>query len=235
MPFNPPTTEHIIFPSGIDSFPTVYDANSANVAERYTKVWAEYHNKLRNFIGKLQPLCSKKTAYDGTLSVTNLSYWTLDPAPTLHDILYGNAKQAFNQGKSPPSHILPFEIVITNSLDNYGAWPRLSGRAHGSVPMLYQSTSENINKITNGMDFHSNKPMCQCTLRRGTYIRNNYFCSNWIVTSYCLPGLDTLVIRGSIIDIRDTAVVTSSLPSLSTHFPNGDDVYLNVVIIGAKS
>ena len=73
-----PIDETIIFPNGLDDFPTVYDGGTADVSTSLTKVWAEYSNKIRNLIGVLQPCLQLKTAGgDGTLTgLTTVSILT---------------------------------------------------------------------------------------------------------------------------------------------------------------
>ena len=232
MANNPPTNELIRFTEtgATDSFPTVFNAGNSSVAERYTKVWAEYHNKIRNFIGIVEPLCNIRTAENQGIS--SLTYWGLNPAPTLYDILYGSAKKACTLTKAPPSNILPFEIVITSSTDDYTNWTK-QGSNQGPVPMLYQAPSALINKIVYGNLFDL-RPMVQCTIRS---INETTFSTKWAVSSYCITGVDTLLIRGAIIDITGTAKTTAGLPPLTgttAHF-DGANQYLNVTIVGVRT
>ena len=57
MPYNPTTDESIKFlqTGAKDPFPTVYDAGTPSIPDRFKKVWAEYHNKIKNFIGVVEP------------------------------------------------------------------------------------------------------------------------------------------------------------------------------------
>ncbi len=230
---NPPTNETILFPNAKDSFPTVYDAGTATIAERYTKLWAEYHNKLRNFIGTVEPLVGPDTATsDGSLK--GLTMFTLNPAPTIHHIIRGSSRLAYDQGRHAPTQVLPFEIVITSSSDNYGNWPNIGS---GPTPLLYKSTTAQLNQIVGNVNFLNLRPMTQVTLRRGTpYIRANAFSSRYLVSHYATAGNDTLLIRGCICDMNGGSPITSQLPPLnaSGHFPNGDDQFLNVVIMGVR-
>lgn len=227
--YNPPTDESIKFPVQKDTFPTVYNAGSTSIADRYTKVWAEYHNKIRNFIGIVEPMCSSNTASDPSGSLKRITYWRLNPAPSLAHILYGNAKMAYDLGKAPPSMVLPFEIVITNSLDNYDNWPKL----RGTLPMLYYASSTDLNNITK-TDFMSSKPLVQCTLRKGTEISTSSPAPTLLVNSYCIPGTDTLLIRGAVIDPLGTPFVTTTLPSLSKHFQDIENIFINVSLVGVR-
>ena len=230
MPYNPPTDELVKFlETGVkDPLPTTYDAGNSAVAEKYTKVWAEYHNKLRNFIGIVEPLCSTSSAENqGLLSLT---YWTLNPAPLLLDIFYGSAKKAIVLGKTPPTNIFPFEIVITSSTDDYTAWHKQTGLT--SPPMLYQASQANINKIVLG-NMATIRPMVQCCIKSTS---SNMFSTRWTVNSYCVNGADTLLIRGSIIDNlgAHSPMSTTSLPSLSQSFPGADAQVMNVTLVGAR-
>ena len=228
--FNPPTSENIIFPEGgKDSFPTVYDAGNTSIASRYTKVWAEYHNKLRNFIGKVEPLVKSDGAFDESKSLHGISLWTLSPAPTIGDIIYGYAKTAYNLGKLPPSKILPFEIVITSSLDSYSNWPSLGS----TCPILYQASSATINSIigVGNTNLFTFKPMVQCNLRNATPL--NGVVPNWLVTSHCIAGTDTLLIRGAIINGMASVADPNDLPTSPTLFFN-NSLVLNVSIVGAR-
>lgn len=230
---NPPTNEQIIFPNAIDSLPTVYDAGSAAVAERYTKIWAEYHNKIRNFIGTVQPMLTPNTATsDGSLK--GLTLYTLNPAPTIHNIIRGFAKDAFDAGRHAPTQVLPFEIVITSSNDDYSHWPNTGG---GTTPLIYQTTQTILNQIVGNINLFHLRPMTQITLRRSSpFIQLDQYSSRWIVNHYAIPGADTLLIRGCLCDLNDMAPIGSQLPPLNEdgHFPNGDDQYLNVVLMGVR-
>lgn len=228
MPYSPPTDESIKFlQTGVkDVFPTVYDSGTASVTEKYTKVWAEYHNKIRNFIGIVEPLCDTRTALNDGLN--SLTYWTLNPAPTLNDILIGSAVRAYNLGKSPPTTVFPFEIVITNSSDSYVNWNKLSGLS--VPPMLYQKPTNLLNKIAFGSLF-SIKPMVKCCIKS---TNETYYSTKWAVNTYCINGTDTLLIRGSIIDLSGTGIVTSQLPPITSSFPNGDIQKLHVTLVGAR-
>lgn len=230
MASNAPTNELIKFlETGVqDAFPRVYNAGNTSIATRYTKVWAEYYNKIRNFIGIVEPLCTTETAHD--YGVSGITHWTLNPAPSLYDIMYGSAKKAYDQGFAPPTTIFPFEIVITSSLDNYSSWPKLSGGA-GTVPMLFQASSTNINKIVRG-DISTIKPMVQCTIKSSNPA---YYSTRWSVNSYCISSADTLLIRGSIIDVNGTAAITTSLPPISSSFPDGALHFLNVALVGVRT
>lgn len=228
----PPTDESIKFlqTRAVDPFPTVYDAGDSSIDIRYTKVWAEYYNKIRNFIGVVQPIAENQTAISGG-SVNNLSYWTLNPRPTLQNIIYGSAKLAYDQGKAPPTTIFPFEIVITSSTHDYSNWPKL----YGTNPMLYQSSVANMNKIVFG-SIPTIKPMVKCTLESDNV---SSYETGWSVNSYCIVGnnstSDTLLIRGSVIDISGSDLFTDQLPPLSHSFPNSQLMRLNVTIVGVTT
>jgi hypothetical protein len=228
MAYNPPTDESIKFleTGAKDSFPSVYDAGTSSVLEKYTKVWAEYHNKIRNFIGVVEPLCNTDTALDEGLN--SLTYWTLNPAPTLNDIILGSAVRAYNAGKSPPTTVFPFEIVITNSSDSYSNWNKFPG--FSCPPMLYQKPTALINRIAFG-DLFTIKPMVKCCLLS---TRSDYYSTKWAINSYCITGTDTLLIRGSIIDLDGTGTVTSELPPITNSFPYGDVQKLHVTLVGAR-
>lgn len=228
MAYNPPTNENINFlKTGVkDVFPTVYDAGAANVPDKFTKVWAEYHNKIRNFIGIVEPMCSPNTAQDEGIS--GLTYWTLNPAPTINDIIIGSAVKAYNLGKAPPSHMFPFEIVITKSTDNYQNWSKRPGLA--STPLLYQKLPNVINKITLN-DFFAMKPMVTCCLKS---TNEEYYSTRWTVNSYCIHGTDTLLIRGAIMDLNGTSIPTSTLPTINSLFPDGEIQKLHVTILGVR-
>lgn len=229
MPYNPTTNELIKFleTGAKDPFPTSYDVGNSSASERYTKVWAEYHNKIRNFIGIVQPFCTTKTATN--LGVKALTYWTLNPAPSLSDIIVGSAAKAYNSGKAPPTTIFPFEIVITDSTDSYSSWSTLPGVS--TPPMLYQKSSSIIDKITYG-DFFGLKPMVTCTIKSSL---ESAYSTRWLVNSYCVNGTDTLLIRGSIVDITGTGISTSQLPSLASSFPESDLQKLHVTIVGVRT
>lgn len=229
MAYNPPTDESIKFlqTGAKDPFPTTYDSGTSSVAEKYTRVWAEYHNKIRNFIGIVEPLCTTKTATDDGLS--SLTYWTLNPAPTINDIIFGSAAKAYKAGKAPPTTVFPFEIVITNSSDSYASWSKFTGLT--SPPMLYQKPTSVINKIAFGNLFTLN-PMIRCCLKSTV---ETYYSTRWAVNSYCVKGTDTILIRGSLIDLNGTGTVTSTLPPLHYSFPNGDVQKLHVTIVGARA
>jgi hypothetical protein len=157
MPINPPTNENISFldNGARDSFPTASDADDSGVAEKYKRVWAEYNNKIRNFIGIVEPYCTSETAENQ--GIKGLTYWTLNPSPTLNDIIYGFSKKAYDQGKSPPTTVYPFEIVITSSTIDYSAIPRF----FRITPLVYQATQAVINRIALG-NLATIKPMVQC-------------------------------------------------------------------------
>lgn len=227
MSYNPPTNELIKFlTTGVrDSFPTVYNAGNSSVAEKYTKVWAEYYNKIRNFIGIVQPLCTTETADGDGLSA--ITYWTLNPAPTINDIIFGSAKKAYLLGKAPPTNVLPFEIVITSSTDNYSNWPKLSGV---TTPLLYQASLTTIRSIIKG-DPYSRPPMVSCCLKASNH---SYFSTRWAVNSYLTVGTDTLLIRGSLIDLNGVGVVTSQLPAITTSFPDGNVQRLHTTLVGVR-
>lgn len=228
MAYNPPVDESIKFlQTGTkDVFPTVFNAGNTSISERYTKVWAEYHNKIRNFIGTVEPLCTTKTAENQ--GVDSITYWTLNPAPKLNDIIYGASKKAYVLGKAPPTTVFPFEIIITSSADNYSQWPNLSGA--GPVPMLYQSSAANVNKICFG-NLGTIKPMVTCVMKS---TNDTAFSTRWSINSYCLANSDTLVIRGSIIDLNGTGTVTTELPPLSYSFPDGNTQKLFVTLVGVR-
>lgn len=229
MPYNPPTDESIKFlqTGAKDVFPTVYDAGNSSISEKYTKVWAEYHNKIRNFIGLVEPLCTTDTAQDAGMS--SITYWTLNPAPSLYDIIYGFSKKAAVAGKAPPTTVYPFEIIITSSTSNYSNWSKAPGV--NIVPMLYQTSSTNINKITRG-GFFSIRPMVSCSIKSTS---DSMHSTRWAVNSYCYSSSNTLCIRGSIIDLNGTAATTNQLPSIDTSFPNNKTQKLQVAIVGVRA
>jgi len=228
MPYNPPTDESIKFieTGAKDSFPTAFNAGNSSIAHRYTKVWAEYHNKIRNFIGIVEPLLTPITANGEGL--TALTYWTLNPAPSINDLLFGSAKKAYLLGKGPPSGVLPFEIVITSSTDNYSNWPKLSG---DTPPMLYQASQTAINAIVFG-NITNIQPMVTCCLKS---TNETYFSTRWAINSYCINGTDTLLIRGCLIDLNEPTHVSTQLPPITNNWPDGDIQKLHVTLVGARA
>ncbi len=56
-----------------------------------------------------------------------------------------------------------------------------------------------------------------------------------MVNCYCISGTDTLLIRGSIIDLNGTGTVTSQLPPLHYSFPDGDIQKLHITLVGARA
>jgi len=233
MPNDPPINESIKFleTGVVDVFPTVYNYGTSNVPEKYTKAWAEYYNKIRNFIGIVQPLCITETAQN--LGVSSLTYWTLNPAPTISEIIYGSAKRAYLLGKAPPTNVFPFEIVITSSSDNYSSWSRLSPSSP-TPRMLYQAPLATINKIAFG-NLYTLKPMVSCCIKS---TNETYLSTNWVVNAYVMTGTDSLVIRGSIIDPTDYNTVgtySTELPPLSVSYPNSNFHRLHVTLIGIRT
>lgn len=233
MAYQPPTSESInFFQAGVlDPFPTVYDAGNSSIAERYTVVWAEYYNKIRNFIGYIEPLCAPNTASNQGLS--SLTCWTLNPAPALTDIMYGDAQRAYALSKAPPSSVIPFEIVITSTTDDYSNWASING---GNPPMLYQASQSTIDQITWGGFFQVN-PMVQCALK---YTNETWGTAGYMVNSYCVAGSSTLLVRGAITNIWGTAVPASSigLPTLNgstSQFVNPDQLKLFITFLGARA
>ena len=232
MPYNPTTDESIKFlqTGAKDPFPTVYDAGTPSIPDRFKKVWAEYHNKIKNFIGVVEPLCNSTTAENA--GMRGLTYWSLNPAPTLFSIMYGSAKLAVSQGKQPPTTVFPFEIIITSSEQDYSAWPKYqAGRDRDSVPMLYQAPRAVLNRIAFG-DLNTIKPMVQCSLRADL---DTYFSTRWSVSHYCITSADTLIIRGAIIDLIPGTWLTSQLPAISTNFPDAELQKLYVTLSGVRS
>ena len=234
MPYNPTTDDSIKFlrTGAKDPFPTVYDAGTPSVQDRFKKIWAEYHNKIKNFVGVVEPLCNSTTAENAGMK--GLTYWSLNPAPTLTSIMYGSAPLAVSQGKQPPTTVFPFEIVITSSEQSYNTWPKYqAGRDRDSVPMLYQAPRAVLNRIAFG-DLNTIKPMVQCSLRADL---DTYFSTRWSVSHYCITSADTLIIRGAIIDLlaAGTGWLTSQLPPITYNFPDSDVQRLYVTLSGVRS
>lgn len=229
MASSAPTNETILFPISRDSFPTVYDANTTAAADRYTKVWAEYYNKIRNFIGKIQPLIrstvNSSYSTDATVGSITTTY-TLEPAPSIAQLMLANSKTAYDQGRAVPTNILPFEIVITSSNDDYTAW-NTSG-----TKMLYKASASELNNLSGGDDFFAYKPMVQISVRRSDTL--SMFADKFFVSHHCFQGTDTLVIRGCIISLTGAAYTASALPNLNRHFPLPDQHYLAVTFTTVK-
>lgn len=232
MPIDP-YSEIISFPNSIDSFPTVYDSGTVNIPERETKFWASHYNKIKNFIGVMEPLLTTDTAVsDGSLRGVTYAY-TLSPAPTLQTLFWAAAQDAADELKAPPGNVLPFEIVITTA-ENLDDYSRLPSDSTGPNPVLYKATQAQLNSIVGGVNFFNLKPMVATHLRRTILIDQNYT-SKWWSNSYCIVGTDTLVIRGCIFDCTWNGVgSTTTLPPMSTHFPNANSVQLETTILGIR-
>lgn len=214
-------SDEIRWPAQIDNFPWLFNKGETEDVEA-TILYAEHHNKIRNFIIKAQSYLRKDTGEgDGTLKGLTYRY---EMKASLGPLLASFAYQAWaNSGVSQPGNILPFEFVITSSNDSYASWGAAQGG--GGVPyprLLVQGASSVINNLVYGLNFYSIKPMVSCVVRPTQPIQNlTNTTTQWhtdynMVNAACLLGpsetggaVDTLIIRGSIIDFAIPAETTN--------------------------
>lgn len=214
-------SDEIRWPAQIDNFPWLFNRGETEDVEA-TILYAEHHNKVRNFIIKAESYLRKDTGEgDGTLKGLTYRY---ELKASLGPLLASFAYQAWaNAGVSQPGNILPFEFIITSSNDSYSAWGAAVGG--GGVPypqLLVQGASSIINNLVYGLNFYSIKPMVSCLVRPSqpvnvlTSASTNWHTDCLMVNSACSLGpsetggaVDSLIIRGSIIDLSIPADTTN--------------------------
>jgi len=227
-----PTTDEIKFPASIDSFPTVYDAESGAVSQTLTRVWAEYYNKMRNFVGVVQPLLNPKTALgDGTIDALS-SVYTITPAPTIKDIIktfYGTLAQS-QPSKAPPTSILPFEFLITSVDKDY----TLPGQT--TPPrFVYKASQEQLNSLIGNSSFFSVRPMIQVSLSKDDPYSLYSFSdspSRWMVNHHCYYNSTYIIVRGFIWDSVVRTPSEDGFPDLYDHWGDADSLKLNLTFMG---
>jgi len=220
-----PFSEQILWPTSLDTFPNCMDKTNASVntvPEKYTKMWASHFNKINNFIKIAQPLLKTTSAQsDGTIQA--LTYVIRLPRVKLWDI--HSTFPGLTGGYYLPSNVYPFEFTLTASQDDYSGYPNNSG----STPFLVQLSQADINTMFGGYNIFGLVPSVSVSIARATGL-TTHTTSRWITNCYVYMGVNTILVRGCIIDT--TCPVYTSLPTESDAGMFYSDIVMDCVITG---
>jgi hypothetical protein len=196
MPRNPYRNETILFPNQIDNFPSLVDQFASGDPEA-SILFAEDYNKVRNLLLKMSKVwvdSSSTASGDGTLKGLSYAYTIHIP---LRNVIRSTDKRIMDGTADFPGNMLPFEVVITSSSDNYQRW--WTGR-----DLLIQDNIGFINSIVGGMNFFGIYPMVQATIANNNAAdlrRWGFSYLHTIALSTTVEvGDDTMVIRGIVWD-----------------------------------
>jgi len=209
-----PINESIIFPQGLDIFPVVQDYSGSGDSDAYI-LDASHHNKIRNFIGKVQPLIGGTSASsDGSITGIGYSYTFSVSFEALFTSVANHAK-AFS--RMPRSNVLPFQFVLTESTDVYNP------PGQKNLLGIIQASAGQLNTILGQANDYSLYPLVTAEVHRlGVIGANNYVLNRFFINSNCILGSNTLLIQGVIIDTTLPTVNTSTsgvsnMPALWTN------------------
>lgn len=198
------------YPYSIDIIPQLVDFHTAlasGISLDFAKLVAARFNFIVDFVNKVQDTLDFETSdSDGSVSKIGVPF-TLK-VPVKH-ILTSFYKNVYNQHKLPPTHVLPFEIVVgfsdTNE-DDYSFWPK-TNNANPALVYMSRTSLESLMGATNTI---TGQPQVSCVL--GTIASNAIVPSGILVTSHAIYSSGTLILRGMLID--------SQFPTLSASLQN---------------
>jgi len=219
-----PIISTIQFPYALDNWESLYDFGTAPGYDSYTKLYAGRFNKVRNLIDVVQfNLVTASASGDNSLNTIAYTYHL--PPISMNEILAFSSLGALNQGKSPASHVIPFECVITSNTDvNYNNWTSNVSRKN----MIYIDHPNTINYALGYFNRIDNYPLVSGSLYSDDETLD---LTRWAVNVHAIPSSGCLLIRGSLIDIRISGL-GATLPNLSTIFSGDTRVYLRVTLTG---
>ena len=221
-----PYNSKILFPKQKDQFLGVFDSSqlqSLLISSAYTRFWAEHYNKVANFIETVEPLISPTTANNDN-TFKSLTYTYTLPPVSINTLLRACALKAEREGNSPPSHLIPFEFILTtDETQDYSRWPGIS--------MVKQTTLAELNEIVAGYNIFSIVPQVSVNIKHTDNIVEDLM-DNWVVNAYCIVSSDTILIRGALINTDLPTVTGTSLPTKLLAFPDASEYLIQVTLMG---
>lgn len=214
------------YPYSIDVIPQLVDFHTAlasGISLDFAKLVAARFNFIVDFINKVQDTLDFETSdSDGTVTKIGVPFTLKVPVKHLLTSFY---KNVYNQHKLPPTHALPFEIVVgfsdTNE-DDYSFWPT----TNNSNPALVYMSRSSLESLMGATNTITGQPQVSCSL--GSVSSNAITPSGILLSSHAIYSSGTLVLRGMLIN--------SQFPTLSTSLQSVwsglEECTLNISIMG---
>jgi hypothetical protein len=223
-----PINESVNFPNGPDTFPVLTNYSQESGTDRFI-LDASHHNKIRSFIAAVEPrLGGTSATSDGTLSMIGYSYTF---SVSFRNLFVSCAYNAQLVGKMPRTNVLPYQFVLTESLDSYPT------PVSNSLVGIIKASSGQLNQIIGTQNNYLNYPLVTCVVRKsGALSSQNFNLSKYFISSNVILGTDTMLIQGLILDTTTPAVSISAsgLSNMPSIWSNIDDLEILCSITGVN-
>jgi hypothetical protein len=199
-----PYDSNINWPQTIDSFPSLDDNQGPSINTNQI-LYAEHYNKIGNFIRRAQYAYNHTTVASGDGTIKTM-YFPSDPTtmgfaiplPVVARIVCPWAYDSRSTGTNIPGNVLPFEFILSTNTGIVIPWQT------DDYSMSQQNSSAtNLNQFLNGYSFLS-YPRIHVSLWNNSAIYGQFihYCNQTLLlNSWSIMGSDTLLVRGTVIDM----------------------------------